>query len=228
MNGSGPFEDQLYAAFPSMIKNVRRGNTIIKYQPAYEKYASYTWGRKGLEKFFDLRYEHIAPETRYDDTCLQETEHHMHKNYILASPLKTILEGHKVEVIKTLKANGENVQVSWNAEVEAWVICSKNVGLLAQFRDDIDRYNSDRFVFAKEMAHVWFDIIEDIEAESKQLLEQLKKDMTGNTLIGEYIGSRQHQHLVKYSRVTIIFYAIVTHTSNDICWPVEKSFAFFD
>ena len=31
MNGSGPFEDQLYAAFPSMIKNVRRGNTIIKY-----------------------------------------------------------------------------------------------------------------------------------------------------------------------------------------------------
>jgi hypothetical protein len=33
----------------------------------------------------------------------------MHKNYILAAPLKAILDGHKVEVVKTLKANGENV-----------------------------------------------------------------------------------------------------------------------
>jgi hypothetical protein len=55
----------------------------------------------------------------------------MHKNYILAGPLKAILDGHKVEVVKTLKANGENVQVSWNEEVQAWVICSKNVGLIA-------------------------------------------------------------------------------------------------
>jgi hypothetical protein len=47
--------------------------------------------------------------------------------------------------------------------VEAWVICSKNVGLIAQKRGDINRNNSDRFVFAKEMAHVWFDIIEDLE-----------------------------------------------------------------
>jgi hypothetical protein len=47
--------------------------------------------------------------------------------------------------------------------VEAWIICSKNVGLIAQYRDDIDRYLSDRFVFAKEMAHVWFDILEELE-----------------------------------------------------------------
>jgi hypothetical protein len=40
----------------------------------------------------------------------------MHKNYILAGPLKAILEGHQVEVLKTLKANGENVQVSWNQD----------------------------------------------------------------------------------------------------------------
>lgn len=113
----------------------------------------------------------------------------MHKNYILAGPLKAILEGHKVEVVKTLKANGENVQVSWNDEVEAWVICSKNVGLLAQYREDIDTYRSDRFVFAREMAHVWFDIIEDLEDDQKGSLAKLKKDLAGTTLIGEYIGS---------------------------------------
>jgi hypothetical protein len=81
----------------------------------------------------------------------------MHKNYILAGPLKAMLEGHKIEVIKTLKANGENVQVSWNSDIQAWIICSKNVGLVAQKRADISKYTEDRFVFAKEMAHVWFD-----------------------------------------------------------------------
>jgi hypothetical protein len=37
-----------------------------------------------------------------------------------------------VEIIKTLKANGENAQVSWNPDVKAWVICSKNVAILAR------------------------------------------------------------------------------------------------
>jgi len=55
----------------------------------------------------------------------------MHKNYILAGPLKAMLDGSKVEVVKTLKANGENVQVSWNKDNQAWVVCSKNVGLVA-------------------------------------------------------------------------------------------------
>ena len=116
----------------------------------------------------------------------------MHKNYILAGPLKAILDGHKVEVVKTLKANGENVQVSWNEEVQAWVICSKNVGLIAQFREDIDQYRSDRFNFAREMAHVWFDILEDLEDFKKGSIDQIQKDLDGVTLIGEYIGSQEH------------------------------------
>jgi hypothetical protein len=40
-----------------------------------------------------MRYEYISPEQRFDDTCLDD-EYHMHKNYILAGPLKAILEGH--------------------------------------------------------------------------------------------------------------------------------------
>ena len=58
----------------------------------------------------------------------------MGKNFILAAPLKALLAGNKVEVLKTLKANGENVQVSWNDDAQAWVICSKNVALIAQNR----------------------------------------------------------------------------------------------
>lgn len=60
LNVFGPIEDQVYSAFPVLIKNIRRGNTILKYQ--VEDGFKYTFGRKGLEKFFDLRYEHISPE----------------------------------------------------------------------------------------------------------------------------------------------------------------------
>jgi hypothetical protein len=71
------------------------------------------------------------------------------------------------------------------------------------------------------MAEVWFDILEDLEHHSKGMVSKLKADMTGNTLIGEYIGSQEHQHLVKYSRVTLIFYAVVTNSSVEDCWPCD-------
>lgn len=222
LNVFGPIEDQVYAAFPVLIKNIRRGNTVLRY--ADKGQAKYTFGRKGLEKFFDMRFEHISPKERYDDKCLTD-ETHMHKNYILGGPLKTILEGNEVEVIKTLKANGENVQVSWNSDVESWIVCSKNVGLVAKSRSDVAQYAAvDRFGFAKEMAHVWFDTIEKMDADT---LKQLKSDLDGNTLIGEYIGSNEHQHLVKYSRVTIIFYAVVSNNSEEDCWPCDQAWNLF-
>lgn len=58
------------------------------------------------------------------------------------------------------------------------------------------------------MAHVWFDQLATLEKRGVKRSE-LENDLDGNTLIGEYIGSQEHQHLVKYSRVTLIFYAVV-------------------
>ena len=131
LNVVGPIEDEVYAMYPLLIKNIRRGNTILRIDSnEAEEQAEFVLGRKGLEKFFDLRYEFISPEQRFQDSTLP-VDHHMQKNYILAGPMRAILEGHQIEVLKTLKANGENVQVSWNQRVEAWVICSKNVALIA-------------------------------------------------------------------------------------------------
>ena len=45
---------------------------------------------------------------------------------------------------------------------------------------------TDRFRFAIEMAEVWFAKLETYD-EAK--LKNLKKKMTGKTLVGEYIGS---------------------------------------
>ena len=61
LNCMGPFEDEIYASFPFIIKNIRRGNTVLKIEKA-DGAAEYSLGRKGLEKFFDMRYEYISQE----------------------------------------------------------------------------------------------------------------------------------------------------------------------
>jgi hypothetical protein len=66
------------------------------------------------------------------------------------------------------------------------------VALVAQERKHISTYLGDRFLFAKEMAHVWFDKLEELETKAPGSIESLKKDLNENTLIGEYIGSDEH------------------------------------
>lgn len=41
-----------------------------------------------------------------------------------------------------------------------------------------------------EMGRVWFDIIDKIEKEGK--LEEFKDAIADKTLVGEYIGSKDH------------------------------------
>jgi hypothetical protein len=39
------------------------------------------------------------------------------------------------------------------------------------------------------MAHVWFDKLDSL---SEEVRTQLRNELAGNTLIGEYIGSNEH------------------------------------
>lgn len=73
----------------------------------FKKLVKIVVGRKGLNKFFDLKYEFISKEHRYREDILDYFSQDV-KNHILAATKKSLLEGHKIEVIKTLKANGEN------------------------------------------------------------------------------------------------------------------------
>lgn len=45
--------------------------------------------------------------------------------------------------------------------------------------------------------------------------------------MGEYIGRASHEHMVKYSRVSLIFYAVVDNSSHEPCWPCEQAWALF-
>lgn len=129
-----------------------------------------------------------------------------------------------VEIFKTLKANGENAQISWNSTSESWVIASKNVSILAEKFQNLIQYPQDgRYFFAIKIAEQWFKILNSIKN-----LEKFKKELDGHTMIGEFVGNQNFQHLVKYARPTIIFYAVVENSSDDYCWHPAKSRQFFE
>ena len=58
-------------------------------------------------------------------------------------------------------------------------------------------------------------------------MDALKSDCTNKTLVGEHIGNEACQHLVKYPRETIIFFAVVDNNSPKICLLPEDSYKVF-
>ena len=48
----------MYSIFPSLVKNIRRGNTIVQVDKEY------FMARKGLMKFFDMRLAFISKDER--------------------------------------------------------------------------------------------------------------------------------------------------------------------
>ena len=55
----GPTEDKYYGALPYLVKNIRRGNTLIV------KEGKHFLGRKGLMKFFDMRMSFVQKGQRH-------------------------------------------------------------------------------------------------------------------------------------------------------------------
>ncbi|CDW91204.1 UNKNOWN [Stylonychia lemnae] len=238
LNKRGPSEDETYALDVFLVKNIRRGNTVIEQiernvtvnvdgkEIEDIKVLKRCMGRKGLTKFFDLQIDFLDPKTRYLDAG-HSPQTFCIKNQILSGALKAFVGGHNVEVFKTLKANGENAQVSYNTEFDVWVVASKNVGIVVRNKEDLAKYHPEHFRFSYMIGMVWLNKIEDLMALDPNIVTQLKKEMAGKTLVAEFIGSPEHQHMVKYNQITLIFYAIVDNNSSDLCWPVDQALNFF-
>lgn len=54
--------------------------------------------------------------------------------------------------------------------------------------------------------------------------------MENRTFVGEYIGNPKFQHLIKYSKQTIIFYSVVENKSStpEICWLPNQAIDLFN
>ena len=130
----------------------------------------------------------------------------------------------KVQLFQLEKANGENCQISYISEINSWVICSKNVSLLAKKESDLEIYKGkSRFYFAHLIGITWFKTL----ISRNISIEQIKLELKNKTLIGEYCGNEVHMHLLKYDEIGIRFYAIVDHDSLNSCISLNQAYEFF-
>ena len=74
------------------------------------------------------------------------------------------------------------------------------------------------------IAEVWFKHLNSLSSE---LQEQIKVECNNKTLIGEYVGNNEYQHLVGYDEQTIIFYCVVDNESPVTCMLPEESAQIF-
>lgn len=95
--------------------------------------------------------------------------------------------------------------------LNAWVIASKNVAIVARsIKDVTDFYpEKSRYYIARSIALCWFKIIDSF---TPQNLSSLKDEMHNKTFVGEFVGKKELVNLIKYPKETIIFHAIVQNT----------------
>jgi hypothetical protein len=245
-------EDAAYASNSKLLLNVRRGNSVLAYTtPVVGKttetekmfktgegeheqlhlVASATWVRRGLRKFFDIYKEFLGPFKDLSQSTFNSTdnsrfdEHKKNVRRIIFKPIEdALLSGEaSVSVYKTNKANGENAQVSYCGSLDCWVVSSKNVSMLLRSRADIAQHTKERFAFAKLIAEEWFRVVERLDDDQ---VRELKSRLEGFSLVGEYVGNNDFQHLVKYSSQTVVFYALVDNNSRVTCLPPILALAF--
>ena len=220
--------------------------------------------RKGMKKFIDLPYNFYREKTEKEkkeeeeEKKLNEEEEEEENDvkktynytlnfdldeekkstlkYIFYPVLQELENDYYIEIIKLMKANGENAQISYIKQFDYWVIASKNVCLLAQYRDDLEDYppytnpknpnerKPTRYSFAYKIGQCWFDILENF---TKEEINKIKEYLNGKTFVGEYVGNQYHQHLIRYMKHTILFFGIVINDSCDSSIPVIEAFDKF-
>ena len=218
LKGRGNKEDHLFAINKFYRDNVRRGLSFIE-----EDSKGISILRRGLEKFFDLKAEYLEYlEGTFQGKFYKDDEKLFH--VIFDEVEETLRSGGKVTVYKTEKANGENAQVGYNAKYDAWVIASKNVSILVRNKNEIEEYikqEKSRYRIVSLIADVWFKILEKMDN-----VNELKKELNGRTLIGEYCGHPRLQHLVEYKDITIYFFALVDLRGERTCNPIQVTDTF--
>jgi hypothetical protein len=81
-----------------------------------------------------------------------------------------------------------------------------------------------RYIWPRIIAKEWLSRCEEVvHRGGTEFLEFLSE----HTLIGEYCGNPEYQHVTRYERVSIIFYAIVPNNSAEKCLPVDFARKFF-
>lgn len=256
----GPEEEIAYLNHPNYTSIIRRGNTLLeiyKYRNGEYELLNSVLIRKGMKKFIDLPYQFYREKT--EEEIKEDEEKEAKKNeddrkrinkytlnfnlsdeqistlkYIFYPVLQELDNDYYIEIIKLMKANGENAQISYLKKYDYWVIASKNVCLLAECRKDLASYppyhksggekKPSRYSFAHIIGQCWFDILDNF---TKDEINKLKEYLDGKTFVGEYVGNQYHQHLIRYMKHTILFFGIVINDSCENSVPIIEAFKKF-
>ena len=211
-------EDPIYLSHPVYTYNVRRGLTFHFKQDQLQGIL-----RKGLIKFYDIEPHMLKDELIHFD----ELENDAATRYILYSPYQCLLSHRPIKLYKLRKANGENAQISYSKSLDSWIIGSKNYAIMVKDINDINYYNSAPHKvkmqkrMAIEIAETWLRMLKEIQS-----VDDLKNMIGDKTLLGEYIGSKEHSHLVDYGAKSIVFYAYVENESPFTCVDPNKAISF--
>ena len=148
-----------------MWNNVRDGNTLLlEYNPDEDnRLQNVTFLRQGLPKFFNLSADAVSEAKR--QVLPRDAELAYYHYETLAQVKKALMEGAKVEVVRSLKTNGDGAHVTWSTILNAWVITSQNVSIVARNEREVKTLYPEqtRYFLARKIALCWMRKIKAIE-----------------------------------------------------------------
>mmetsp|Transcript_33045 Transcript_33045/g.40916 ORF Transcript_33045/g.40916 Transcript_33045/m.40916 type:complete len:175 (+) Transcript_33045:675-1199(+) len=118
------------------------------------------------------------------------------------------MEGNQVEVIRSLKTNGDGAQVTWSTELSSWVITSQNVSIVARNEKDVKTLYPEqtRYFLARKIALCW---MKKVKSMGQARVDALTEDLSQYVFIGDFIGNKDLINLIKYGRETINFHSVM-------------------
>lgn len=229
---SGKDEEKAYQDNAGLRTNIKKGNCIVESLSRQDP--GVYMARRGGNKILELHKNYITINLKNKDNemdqenssgTLEKYDQKM-KDHIF----ERIQDFYKknlgtVTLYNTTKANGANAQISFCEKVNAWAIGSKDITIMVRARSDISGYRKERYQYCRSIAHTWFHILDQLDFETQF---QFKSQMVGITLIGEYVGDQRCQGMVKYTKISLVFFNVVNNISDidKDYWTMEKGFEF--
>ncbi|KRX01501.1 hypothetical protein PPERSA_01404 [Pseudocohnilembus persalinus] len=250
LHAAGQEEDNIFIKNNELLEQIHRGNSLLlvkKNQDSQnqekiqnneqikfninqyenlEKEYFLTWGRRGQQKFFDLDINNNQNQQMHE--LLEKLQFGKIRQIYSLNQMLQYKDGQEIEtiqIIRSEKANGENAQISYNKDIDQWVIGSKNVTIVCKNKVDIDKYKlkvenqgtkiqNSRYNFSYQIGVQWFYILERL---AKEKIEDIKNFLgQGYTFVGEFVGNKSVQHLVEYQEANLKFFSIVKNQVDQI------------
>ena len=212
--------------------NVREGNSLlVEHNPDEDnRVSNVTFLRQGLPKIFNLSSDAVHSEKH---ASIPKDDEQAYYHYdTLAQVRKALMEGSQVEVVRSLKTNGDGACVTWAPALNAWIITSENVSIAARNENDVKTLYPEqtRYFLARKIALCWFRRVNQIKKQGTAKLDALKQDLTRYVFVGDFIGNKDLINLIKYPRETICFHSVVVkdrtaETAQSTSYCEANSFA---